>query len=238
MYDDLIRELFNESLDSIVIIDAACTIRHVNSAAATLSGYAQCELVGQSLNMLLPFEIAQRHDDYVRTYLIGEKPSVVLGRKRDMELRLRSGVVIPVHLKAVDLGTHEGQRYFGAFISDQRAAKAIEQKNRELMQQLETAAMTDVLTELPNRRAFDDECRRFCRQSVRSSRPNAIAIGDIDLFKRVNDTYGHAAGDVVLRAVADAIRSQLRAQDFYARLGGEEIGIFLYALNQAEAVAT
>jgi diguanylate cyclase (GGDEF)-like protein len=88
-------------------------------------------------------------------------------------------------------------------------------------------AMTDALTRLPNRRRMRamlaDERVRF----TRSGRPFSVVIGDLDSFKKVNDTHGHEAGDRVLRAVATTLRAKLRQQDMVARWGGEE---FLFLL--------
>jgi diguanylate cyclase (GGDEF)-like protein len=88
-------------------------------------------------------------------------------------------------------------------------------------------AMTDALTRLPNRRRMRamlaDERVRF----TRSGRPFSVVIGDLDSFKKINDTHGHETGDRVLRAVATTLRAKLRQQDMVARWGGEE---FLFLL--------
>lgn len=86
----------------------------------------------------------------------------------------------------------------------------------------EEASRTDSLTGLPNRRGFLEAGDGALVRSRRSGRPVSIVIGDIDHFKTVNDTLGHAAGDAALKALAGAIRSTLRAQDVAARWGGEE----------------
>jgi diguanylate cyclase (GGDEF)-like protein len=92
-------------------------------------------------------------------------------------------------------------------------------------------AMTDALTRLPNRRRMRamlaDERVRFSR----SGRPFSVVIGDLDGFKKINDTHGHEAGDRVLRAVATTLRTKLRQQDSVARWGGEE---FLFLLPETD----
>lgn len=90
----------------------------------------------------------------------------------------------------------------------------------------EEASRTDPLTGLPNRRGFLEATDGALARSRRSGRPISIVLSDLDHFKRVNDSLGHGAGDAVLKAVADAIRSSLRSQDVAARWGGEEF-IFL-----------
>jgi diguanylate cyclase (GGDEF)-like protein len=86
-------------------------------------------------------------------------------------------------------------------------------------------AMTDSLTELPNRRAFDRETGRSMAQISRSAQPASVELLDIDRFKSVNDRFGHAAGDDVLRMIARVTPTILRAGDYVARVGGEEFGL-------------
>lgn len=83
-------------------------------------------------------------------------------------------------------------------------------------------ALLDPLTGVPNRRALMDALERALAQAGRERRPVALLMVDIDWFKRVNDTYGHLAGDAVLVAVAQCLRGGLRGQDFIGRYGGEE----------------
>ncbi|MFG1300377.1 sensor domain-containing diguanylate cyclase [Xanthobacter sp. V3C-3] len=103
-------------------------------------------------------------------------------------------------------------------------------RSRDMEQQLESMATTDQLTGLPNRRAIDAQLASELRRARRDAMPLALLMVDIDHFKRVNDTYGHAAGDVALRAVAGRIADMLhRAGDFAGRFGGEEFVVLLPA---------
>jgi two-component system, cell cycle response regulator len=97
--------------------------------------------------------------------------------------------------------------------------------NRELALQrieLEEAARTDPLTGLPNRRAIEDWASRQLRGSARHGFPFWVVLGDIDCFKSVNDTFGHDAGDIVLKTFADLLKKNTRASDMCARLGGDD----------------
>ena len=89
------------------------------------------------------------------------------------------------------------------------------------------AAETDMLTGAPNRRAFFDAAEPLVASAVRENRPACVLVVDIDRFKAINDSLGHAGGDAVLVAVSDAIAAQLRPGDVFGRLGGEEFGCFL-----------
>ena len=84
-------------------------------------------------------------------------------------------------------------------------------------------ALTDQLTRLPNRRAASTRLEELMNESVgKNGRIGAVALVDIDRFKSINDTYGHAVGDDVLRFIGSSLRTSLREQDFVARWGGEE----------------
>jgi diguanylate cyclase (GGDEF)-like protein len=86
---------------------------------------------------------------------------------------------------------------------------------------------TDDLTNLPNRRAFTEAAAAELVRSRRSGRPLAVALVDLDDFKRINDTFGHPTGDRILRDVADVLREHFREIDLAARLGGEEFAVLL-----------
>lgn len=87
------------------------------------------------------------------------------------------------------------------------------------------AALTDSLTGLQNRRYFDDTLNEYMREFAAIGKPIGIIIVDLDFFKRINDTYGHDNGDLVLRAVSICLQQQVRGHDILARLGGEEFAI-------------
>lgn len=102
-----------------------------------------------------------------------------------------------------------------------------------LQNKLAELATTDVLTGLPNRRAFLD---RSTHLNQRSS-PGMLAIIDADHFKRINDTYGHAVGDLCLQAIARQLRTVTRSEDVLGRLGGEEFAIYFNSLRPEDALA-
>ncbi len=97
--------------------------------------------------------------------------------------------------------------------------------------QLAEAARADPLTGLLNRRGFIEEAETEVQRFHRNGRPFSIVLGDVDHFKRINDTYGHACGDYVLRRVADIANERLRDVDRAARWGGEE---FIFLLPETE----
>ncbi len=88
-------------------------------------------------------------------------------------------------------------------------------------------SMTDPLTGLPNRLAYDRQLDHELERFSRYSTPFSLCVADMDYFKRINDQYGHLAGDKVLRLISRVLRSNLRGVDFVARIGGEEFVIIL-----------
>lgn len=104
------------------------------------------------------------------------------------------------------------------------------------MEEVSRRARTDALTGLANRRAFDEQLERFLLHADRFGHSVSLILADVDHFKKVNDTWGHEAGDAVLKAIAQTFTEGVRAVDFCARFGGEEIAILLPETTLAGAV--
>lgn len=100
-----------------------------------------------------------------------------------------------------------------------------------MYQRLEEMATTDGLTGLTNHRTFQERFSQMLARAERSGAPLAMLITDIDKFKRINDTYGHPIGDIVIKRVAAILKKQARNIDLVARYGGEEFGIVLEATD-------
>jgi diguanylate cyclase (GGDEF)-like protein len=114
-------------------------------------------------------------------------------------------------------------------------AGAIALKNSELVEQLHSAATTDELTGLCNRRALEDRLAAEISRSLRHQLHTSVLLLDLDRFKVVNDTMGHAAGDRLLVQVGQVLRKQCRALDVVGRLGGDEFLVILPMTKPAEA---
>jgi diguanylate cyclase (GGDEF)-like protein len=111
----------------------------------------------------------------------------------------------------------------------------LERERAHLMRELERMAQTDPLTKLLNRRAFEDRAGAMCGSLQPQAPLIALIMFDIDHFKRINDTYGHAVGDEALRAVARLCRADGPSADMVARIGGEEFAVMVWADSQAQA---
>ena len=114
-------------------------------------------------------------------------------------------------------------------------AAALALDNAQVRERLEHQAMTDALTGLYNHRAFHERLRRALATASRSHEAVSVLMLDIDDFKRVNDIYGHGAGDEILRGLADTLKDSVRSSDVVYRLGGEEFAIVITSRSPEHA---
>lgn len=108
--------------------------------------------------------------------------------------------------------------------------------SEQMEQRLYHLANTDVLTGISNRRAFEQCARRVIENLANSKKQYALLLIDIDYFKKINDTFGHAAGDAVLQQFGRVFKESLRQSDIFGRVGGEEFAVLLTKVNHTEAV--
>jgi diguanylate cyclase (GGDEF)-like protein/PAS domain S-box-containing protein len=127
----------------------------------------------------------------------------------------------------------------GAIVAVVDVTYRVEYENqlKALNQKLQSLAVTDGLTGLHNHRAFQDYLEEQFQVAMRNKQPLALILMDVDHFKQYNDTYGHQAGDEVLRQVAQILQTNVREGDFVARYGGEEFVVVLPRTDLESAVA-
>ena len=105
------------------------------------------------------------------------------------------------------------------------------------IEQLQASADTDFLLEIPNRRGFERELNRAIAYIKRYHASGALIVLDVDRLKPINDAYGHAAGDEVLKAIVAVLLRHVRASDVIGRLGGDEFALLLWNLSETDARA-
>lgn len=219
--------------EGIIGVDEDERISFVNPAAANLIGWEAGEILGRPLHAV----IHHRHADGA-PYPVEKCPVLAVladGASRsvaDEVFWTRDGRAFPVEYIATAI-RHEGL-VVGGVVTFRDISEA-----RRIERQLQYLADHDSLTGLFNRRRFEEELERHVAHSSRRGSGGAVLLLDLDDFKDVNDTLGHAAGDQLLRKVANILRDRVRAGDTLARLGGDEFALIVADVDarQAQAVA-
>lgn len=149
--------------------------------------------------------------------------------------RVRAYLGVPLHIEGARAGVLSLQSYHPDAFSDldlhflellgKHVSLALD--HAHLRERLEQQARTDGLTGLLNRHAFHDVARGACARAGRFGTPLSLVMIDVQQFKRINDDFGHAAGDAVLCGLARALQEAVRAQDHVFRLGGDEFALLL-----------
>jgi diguanylate cyclase (GGDEF)-like protein/PAS domain S-box-containing protein len=217
--------------DAVLCTNRACEVTFMNSAAEVLTGWSAARAVGQPLATVLqmlpePNTFSVTAD--IEQILAGEQRT---GPATGSLLRKRDGSTTPVHERAAPI-----RDFHGEVIGIALVMRDITQE-RALAAQLLHQATHDALTGLANRREFEQQLSRAIADQKSTGREYALLYLDLDQFKVVNDTCGHAAGDELIRQVSWAVKHELRAADVLARLGGDEFGILLANNAQDAALA-
>lgn len=218
----------NAAPDGVMWLDEGGRILMANPGMEALSGYPASDLVGQNVDIFLPTHLRERHAQSMRGYFLEPhpRPMGVL----DLSLLRRDGPLLPVD---ISLGhwEDEGKRHAIAYVRDLTERRKFEESLRH-------QATHDELTGLPNRWLFRLQLNQALGRARRSGTQAALLLLDLDHFKSVNDSFGHATGDALLLQVSSRIRGSLRENDSLARLGGDEFAILLTDLTTAdEAIA-
>lgn len=190
-----------------------------------------------------------------------DKPAMVIGRSPDCDVCLRGDGISRRHARIVaregaylveDLGSTNGTVVNGVrsarrvlaegdklTVGEQAVLKFTWQDGLEAtaQKQLWELALRDPLTRLFNRRYFLDRLEAEFAYAVRHHTPLAVLLFDVDLFKSVNDTYGHLTGDMVLRRLSAEVTAVLRQEDVFARYGGEEFGVICREVSLGGGIA-
>ena len=215
---DHFAEAFLEAApDAVLAVDDSGAIILVNVQAEVLLGYGRQELWGQPLESLLA---DRREPSPSRSRRVMNPHAVELSAHR------RDGSWVPVEVSLAPV-TIDRRPYSIAILRDLT-------ERRRLEGDLIYLSTHDALTGLGNRLAFDDALADL---DQRGPHPIGVLMVDLDGLKQVNDEQGHAAGDALLRRVADVLRATFRSDDVIARIGGDEFAV-LTAGRDAEALSS
>jgi len=233
--------------NGIVITDRSGTITWVNPAACAITGYHREELVGQHTRLLKSGE----HDPSFYEALWSQVMSgetwtgTIVNRRKDGVHYHEEQTIAPVfddaghvsHFIAIKQDISERRRSEEALKAAHAELAARVSEIESLNRQLREQAVRDPLTRLHNRRYFEESIPGEVARAIRTDKPLALLAIDIDHFKQVNDTHGHANGDRVLQNLAQVISADVRASDLVCRFGGEEFTVCLPGASLEAALA-
>jgi diguanylate cyclase (GGDEF)-like protein/PAS domain S-box-containing protein len=218
--------------DGMMMLDADGTIRSWNAAAERLFGYATAEVVGRNVSILVPDELRESNLAATGRFLATGQSNIVEKGNLNYPARRRDGSRFELEFAVTRMGGGKTPQLVVVF-RDITERKATEQRLTQL-------ALHDALTGLPNRANFEQHLPDALARRRRSGGQLALMVLDVDKFKKVNDSLGHAAGDLLLVAFAKRLQGALRESDLVARLGGDEftvIGEGLKDTGDAVAIA-
>ncbi len=216
------RSVTQSIIDAIVSTDEEGKVIFWNRGAETIFGYREEEILGKPVERLIPRRYQAFHRkglERVRT--TGE--SRLFGQRLELSGQRKNGDPFPMEMSLSTWKSGE-ELFFSAVIQD-----LTERKNSQ--EELHFRTYHDLLTRLPNRTLFRDRLQQALIQAQRSQHKVGVLLFDLDLFKKINDSLGHAAGDRLLREVANRTRGCLRDGDTVCRFGGDAFAILIDAMG-------
>lgn len=218
------KAIVASSEDAIISKDIHGTVASWNSAAERIFGYTADEMIGKPLARIIPPERAQEEPDILEKVAKGEKVEHFVTQRVH-----KNGHLVDISVCISPIFNQQGQVIGASKIArDISATLAAEAEIRRL-------AFFDPLTGLANRRLFIDRLNQLFLMASREHFALALLYIDLDNFKSLNDTQGHAAGDELLKDVANRIQECVRKSDTVARLGGDEFVVLLADYNEPSA---
>ncbi len=227
--EDRFEKISSSAQDAIVMMDSDGNISYWNPAAERTFGFRSEEVVGKDLHS---FIVHRKHYEAFKKGFEGFKltgSGPVLGKTLEVTALRRDGAEFPVEVSfsAVKI---KGRWNSIGIIRDITERKRSEETIRHM-------AYHDHLTGLPNRLLLLDHINQVLARGRRHKIAAAVLLFDLDRFKNINDSLGYAAGDELLKGVAERIKSCTRASDTISRLGGDEFAILTQDINRAEETA-
>jgi diguanylate cyclase (GGDEF)-like protein/PAS domain S-box-containing protein len=210
------RALIESTADIVALLDRSGSFIYENQSASRVLGYTSEDLIGRLPTDFVPPEAVAETRDFFRTCL--GHPG--LPTTRELPLLAKDG---RRHHFEVVATNFLGVPAIGGIVLNLRDIT----ERKQMIERLEILSETDLLTGALNRRGFVGAALREFERMRRQGDRLMLILVDLDHFKAVNDNYGHAAGDLVLAAVADCCRRETRECDIFARHGGEEFAILV-----------
>ena len=221
---------------AILTVDAQGLIRSANPATERMLGYAEPELVGQEVAMLVDVPLRAVVASLLQIF-VERDDRELRDQQREFPVLHKSGRELTVQLALAEVRAND-QPLFVAVLTDITERKRFEIELQHANEQLLRLSTTDALTELANRRLLMQRLEDEWKRALRSKEPMSLLLIDVDHFKLYNDHYGHPAGDSCLQRVAAVLRTcASRPSDLAARYGGEEFVMLLPETDAQGAMA-
>ncbi|MBA3695562.1 MAG: diguanylate cyclase [Methylotenera sp.] len=215
-----LNAIIYNAIDGIITFNDKGEIEGFNPAAELIFGHDQQDIIGKSIQVLMPDLVEKGDEAFINRFLRSREFGLIGVSGYEMSAQRKNGQRFPLELSTSEMILN-GSRYFVCIARDITERKLVEEATRH-------AAHHDYLTDLPNRALFL-ECLEFAIPlAKRNGQKVALLFLDLDGFKHVNDTLGHANGDMLLKEVAMRLLSLIRNSDMLARIGGDE---FTFILN-------
>jgi diguanylate cyclase (GGDEF)-like protein/PAS domain S-box-containing protein len=221
------RSIIESATDAIVLTDSDGRVISWNPGAERTFGYLSGEILGMPIATLFTPEYTDIHTTNPEVNALASAGLLQPGTSA-VEIRgvRRNGSEVPLEVSVSSWDAPAGTYYCG-IIRDITERKSLED-------QLTHQALHDPLTKLPNRVLFKDRVEHALTRAVRRHAEIAVLFIDLDNFKTVNDTMGHAAGDVLLNTVAERLQACLRSSDTASRLGGDEFAVLIEDTSETD----
>lgn len=222
-----LKAILDYAAEGIVTFDEHGRVQSFNKSAEQLFGFSEQELLGAEISVLIPPAMREKRPDYI-SHLLRHDVARCIGHEGEVTGRHKDGSQLHLAMKVSQMSI-EGKIMYTALLADISERKA-------MLEHLKTMAERDGLTGLYNRSYFQEELARVTEQASRTGAQKcAVLYIDLDNFKYVNDTLGHASGDRLLIEVAGILNRRARKSDLIARFGGDEFTVLLYNTDEEGA---
>lgn len=224
---DLLMQYADLSDNGIALLDAENRFLYYNQTMAQMFGFAGRSMVCKTHQELMTWMYTHQRGVYITNWpTLEDWLGYVQGKLRSSPFRsFEIDLVDGRWILMTEQICPGGELVM--FCSDMSHQKENELALRKAHDDIERLALTDDLTDVPNRRNFMQQLEQELSKTTRNQRPLCLAMLDLDHFKRVNDGFGHASGDAVLQHFAHFLRQHIRLGDVVGRLGGEEFAVML-----------
>jgi diguanylate cyclase (GGDEF)-like protein/PAS domain S-box-containing protein len=218
--------------DGVVTTDAEARVQYLNPVASDLTGWRLDDAVGRNIDEIFRGFHEETCEPIENPVGVAMRRNRPIKSVRPALLIRRDGNELYIESTAAPIRDPFGNVTGGVLVFHDVS------ESRELNRRLSYAASHDVLTELVNRREFEQRLERALKSAKARETSYAVLYLDLDQFKIVNDACGHNAGDALLKQMGSLLKSKIRWRDTLARLGGDEFGVLLESCTMDEALRT